>query len=240
MVLNDDQNSLLDAAAKAVSCAWDEQWTMIEEVESTLAAEYLMTTAVARALAQLKPGCVRIERLIGRAFRNSIMRGLCTTPVPAELRQGRIDVVVAADAHHIKPYCLVELKRKRDTSIIFKDADRIARLISHTGPTLTDIFGFCLFPIILHPRPTDPPDYETPRDTEIDQVRKMVQRLQGAHQDLTIDVQTFSAVCIEKASIVAEIYDDGTEETVWDPDGFRMEPVAIVVHKRDATRDDDC
>ena len=232
MNLDNVQRSLIDAAASAVSDAWREQWTMIEEQESTLAAEYLMTTAVARALAERKPGCVRIERLIGRAFRNRRMRDRCKTPVPAELSQGRIDIVVAEDGSHITPYCLVELKRKRDLPGILKDANRIARLISHTGPKLPEIFGFCLFPLNVSPKPTNPPDYTAPRDIEFDRVRELVSGLQKTHQRLAINELQFPEVSVERASVVSEVYDDGTEDFLWDSGGFRMEPVAIVIQKR--------
>ena len=166
MSLNTDQQRLLEAAAAAVKTAWCEQWMMIEEEDKTIAAEYLMTTAVARGLSAVAGGRVRIERLIGRAFRNAIVRSMCTTPVPSAYGQGRIDVFVSEDSSGFKPYCLIELKREFTRPAIESDDDRIARLIAHTGPKLPNIFGFCLFPLFPAAAETSPDDYDPSQKVE--------------------------------------------------------------------------
>jgi hypothetical protein len=233
MTLNTDQQKLLDTAAAAVKTAWCDQWTMIEEEDRTIAAEYLMTTAVARGLSAVAGGRVRIERLIGRAFRNTIVRSMCTTPVPSACGQGRIDVFVSEDGSGFKPYCLVELKREFNRSAIESDADRIARLIEHTGPKLPDIFGFCLFPLFPAPAETSPHDNESSQKVEREKVIFLRDALAASHPNLLITVQNFRECSVTRPSVVAETYDDGTEELVWDTAGFQMEPVAIVIQKRE-------
>ena len=181
MSLNIDQQRLLEAAAAAVKTAWCEQWMMIEEEDKTIAAEYLMTTSVARGLSAVAGGRVRIERLVGRAFRNAIVRGMCNTPVPAACGQGRIDVLVSEDSLGFKPYCLVELKREFKRPAIESDADRIARLIGHTGPKLPDIFGFCLFPLFPAPAETSPHDNESSQKVEREKVIFLRDALAASH-----------------------------------------------------------
>jgi hypothetical protein len=232
MTLNPKQQELLNKAAEAVKTAWDEQWTMIEEEDRTIAAEYLMTTAVARGLSAVAGGRVRIERLIGRAFRNTIVRGMCKTPVPSACAQGRIDVLVSEDINGFKPYCLVELKREFNRSAIENDADRIARLIDHTGTKLPDIFGFCLFPLFLESSPSSPNDYEPSKKKALEEVGYLKNSLASSHQELIIYMQDFSEVTITRPPVVTEFYDDGKQEKIWDNGAFRMMPAAIVMHKK--------
>jgi hypothetical protein len=231
MTLNTDQQKLLDTAAAAVKTAWCDQWTMIEEEDRTIAAEYLMTTAVARGLSAVAGGRVRIERLIGRAFRNTIVRSMCTTPVPSACGQGRIDVFVSEDGSGFKPYCLVELKREFNRSAIESDADRIARLIEHTGPKLPDIFGFCLFPLFPVPDDSSLPDYGPSVKAERKKVDSLKDALASSHPSLLIGVQNFPQFSVTRPAVVTEIYEDGMEEMVWDNAGFQMEPAAIVIQK---------
>jgi hypothetical protein len=206
---------------------------MIEEDEPILAAEYLATVAVALALSNLAPGCVRIERLIGRAFCNGIMRHqYIQHPVPHALRQGRIDVVVASDNNHFVPSCLVEIKREPNIPLIRADVDRMAVLIECTKPNLPDLFGFCLFPLRLFPLPSTRPDYGTPRKAELAKVTQVQSSLQKDHPLLMIDVYHSQAFAVNRPSIVAEEYDDGTIEELWDTNGFQMEPVAITIERR--------
>ena len=160
--MNRVQQKLLNAAARALSKAWQDQWSMIEEVERVLAAEYLATVEVALALSNLAPGRVRIEHLIRNAFCNGIMRNQHTQkPVPSRLRQGRIDVTVVAHTNALIPSCLVELKRNENLLLIKKDAERIAVLIECTKASVADLFGFCLFPLRFLPLPETPLDYGT-------------------------------------------------------------------------------
>jgi hypothetical protein len=225
------QQKFLDLAAAALPSAWRDQWSMIEEDDPVIAAEYLLITSVAQALGHHVPGRVRIERLIRRAFRNAVMRGKLAAPVPAYLRQGRIDVVVAEDAHHFIPACLVELKRDTNAAAIEADADRMAILLTCTGANLPDLFGFCLFPIILSPDPAHSLDFSGSRAAELAKVTATIMSLRRAHPALVFNVQHFADFAIERPSIVSEVYDDGTTETVWDPRSFRMEPVAIIIEK---------
>lgn len=68
------QQAIIETAVQALCDAQREQWEMIEEELPVLAAEYLITTAVARALAkEIAPGLVKVERLIRHAFRNTMM-----------------------------------------------------------------------------------------------------------------------------------------------------------------------
>lgn len=232
MALNADQQAILNAAAAAVRGAWQEQWSMIEDLEEVLGAEYLMTGAVARSLAELKPGQVRIEKLVRRAFFNSVMRRRCATPVPPMLRQGRIDVVVSSDTEQLEPYCLVELKRNDRMTDIAADADRIATLLHCTGPYLPSLFGICLFPIILKAEPSDPPSYARSRASRMASVKNLAANLRTMHATLLIDVATFPALDVTRPSVVLEACGDDFEEVTWDKDGFRMEPVAITIQKR--------
>ena len=236
MLLNTDQRKLLDAAATAVRTAWCDQWTMIEEEEDSIAAEYLITTSVALALSAAANGRVRIERLIGRSFCNAVMRQMCSTPVPPAWGQGRIDVVVCTDGSGLIPCCLVELKRGFTRPTIESDADRIACLIGHTGPKLPDIFGFCLFPMIHKSTETLLTDYEPSRKAKREQVLVVRDELAALHPNLTISVESFPEFSVTRPSVVAEVYDDGTEEQLWNCDEFQMEPTAIVIQKRDAEK----
>ncbi len=231
--MNQQQKNLLTTAANALPDAWREQWSMIEDDEEILAAEYLATTAVARALSDLSPGRVRIERLIRRTFCNGPMRwDHIQTPVPACFRQGRIDVTVFSDETHFLPKCLVEVKRNMNLGLIEADADRMARLITFTKPSLSDLFGFCLFPVVFAPLPTDPPDYVFPKAIELKKVQQMVNRLRAAHPFLLIDLHPdFPGAEIERPSVVEVEYEEGVTEKIWDSDGFRMEPVAITVER---------
>lgn len=232
MSLNTDQHKILEAAASAVKTAWREQWMMIEEEDKTIAAEYLMTTSVARSLSALAGGRVRIERLIGCAFRNMVMRRHCSTPIPSAYGQGRIDVMVTEDSYGFLPYCLIELKREFSRSAIEHDADRIAVLIEHTVPKLPDIFGFCLFPLILSADATSPCNYVSSRKTERGKVNLLVGALANAHPTLLINERYFSEFSVNRPSVVTEFYDDGTEESIWDNTGFQMEPAVIIIQKR--------
>lgn len=205
---------------------------MLEEDDPVLAAEYLITTSVARALAVVEPGHVRVERLIGRAFRNAIMRRLCSTVVPMAMSQGRIDVVVSEDDNHIKPFCLIEVKR--DTSnlrLIEADADRLSILIEHTFGNLPDLFGFCIFPLMLTPDSTSPSDYTVSRRSALAKVDGIIQSLRTAHHALTIEVHHYQKLAVNRPSITSEVYDDETTEDVWDSGGFQIEPAAILIHK---------
>lgn len=231
MPLNSNQNQLLQSAAQGVKTAWNEQWTMLDEDDKSLAAEYLMTSAVARNLSALAPGRVRIERLIGRAFRNVIARQFCTTPVDASYSQGRIDVVVNEDNSGFKPLCLIELKREFNRSAIESDASRIAYLIECTNAKLPDIFGFCLFPVIISPDAVQGLDYQIPLNAEIAKIDALKQCLEAKRRNLSIFIERFAMNSITRPSVVKEVYDDETEEDVWDSNGFRMEPFAIVIQK---------
>jgi len=196
-----------------------------------MAAEYLLTVTVAQALADVCPGKIRIERLIRRAFCNGFMRMKKGIAIAEDFGTGRIDVVIAEDTNHALPECLIEIKRNINLKEITKDANRIARLINYTNGKLPKLFGVCLFPLILYPTSYDPNNYDKERQSHITKINQLLGLLSQAFPKLKFYSEQFPEKEYTRPSIVTETYEDNTTEVVWDENGFRMEPFAIVIHQ---------